>query len=113
MPSINSFYWLLTALSTQVYLLMYVLMFMAVIKLRYKYPDQARPFKIPGGNIGLWLVSLLGLIACTITLIVGFFPPSGIDVGTKSDYFIMFSSGIFLMIAPCLGFYWYKHINTP
>jgi len=108
-PSINGAYWLLTALSTQVYILMYVLMFTAAIRLRYSYPQQTRPFKIPGGNVGLWLVSLIGLIGCIVTLTVGFFPPSGIDVGTKLHYLIVFSGGLFLMIAPCLVFYGYKH----
>lgn len=112
MPSINGSYWLLTALSTQVYMLMYVLMFAAAIKLRYKYPDQPQPFKIPGGKIGIWLVSLLGLIGCAATLIVGFFPPAGIDVGTRLHYCVTFSSGLFLMIAPSLIFYAYKYYTT-
>ena len=75
MPTISGSYWLLTDLSTQLYMLMYVLMFSAAIRLHYKHPDQPRPFKIPGGIVGKWVIVVLGLIGCGITLMVGFFPP--------------------------------------
>jgi amino acid transporter len=111
MPSVNGSYWLLTALSTQVYMLMYVIMFIAAIRLRYKFPAQHRPFKIPGGNMGMWLVGLLGLVGCAATLTVGFFPPDGINVGTHLHYVFVFSSGMIVMILPVFGFYWYKSAN--
>jgi amino acid transporter len=102
MPSVNGSYWLLSDLSTQLYMLMYVLFFIAAICLRYKFPLQDRPFIIPGGNAGMWLVSIAGLIGCTITLIVGFFPPSSINVGGTLHYETIFSIGIVAMILPVL-----------
>jgi len=105
MPSVNGSYWLLTDLSTQLYMLMYVLLFMAAIYLKYKHPAQARPFVIPGGNIGMWIVGIAGLIGCLITLIVGFFPPDGINVGTTLHYEIVFTAGIIAMILPVFIFY--------
>src|SRR6185312_5554436 len=77
MPSVNGSYWLLTALSTQLYMFMYVFMFLAAICLKYKFEKQPDAFTIPGGKTGMWIASLLGLVGCTITLIVGFIPPSG------------------------------------
>lgn len=108
MPSVNGSYWLLTSLSTQLYMIMYLFMFVAALRLRYKYKLQPRPFKIPGGTWGMWLTVLLGLFGCIVTLIVGFFPPDTIDVGGKIHYEIVFSAGIVAMILPVILLYLYK-----
>lgn len=108
MPSVNGSYWLLTDLSTQIYMLMYVLMFMAYLKIRHDAPAQTRPYQIPGGNQGAWTVGLLGLLGTLITLAVGFFPPSNINVGSFWHYEILFSSGIVIMILPVTLFYLYE-----
>ncbi|MCB1827602.1 MAG: amino acid permease, partial [Coxiellaceae bacterium] len=81
MPSVNGSYWLLTDLSTQLYMVMYVLMFLAAIAIFYKYSDHPKTFTIPGGKVGYWITCLFGIIGCSITIVVGFFPPSGINVG--------------------------------
>ena len=53
MPSVNGSYWLPTDLSTQLYMLMYVLMFITIIAIRYKFAHLTGLFKIPGGMIGV------------------------------------------------------------
>lgn len=108
MPSVNGSYWLLTALSTQLYMLMYVIMFIAAIRLKYKYKKDPNAFTIPGGRLGTWLTCLLGLLGCAITLFVGFIPPSGIDVGGYVHYEIVFTSGMVGMILPISIFYLYQ-----
>jgi glutamate:GABA antiporter len=108
MPSVNASYWLLTALSTQLYMLMYVIMFIAAMVLKTKMKHQPNAFTIPGGKIGLFLVSALGLFGCLITLIVGFIPPSGINIGSVMHYEMMFCGGLLLMIIPVFGFYLYQ-----
>ncbi len=109
MPSINGSYWLLTALSTQMYVCMYIILFIVGLTMRYKYPDLNPSFSIPGGKIGLWIVCLLGLSGCILTEIVGFIPPDGINVGSLSHYEAIFISGMLLMILPVLGCYSYKN----
>jgi amino acid transporter len=106
MPSVNGSYWLLTDLSTQLYMLMYVIMFLAAIAL--SCAKLKAKFKIFGGKIGLWFICILGLIGCAITLVVGFFPPGGIDVGGITHYEIMFGGGIAVMILPVFAFFFYK-----
>jgi amino acid transporter len=114
MPSVNGSYWLLTALSTQLYMIMYVFMFFAAIRLRYKYPDRVRPFRIPGRkHLGMWVLVLLGVIGSVITLIVGFLPPGNIDVGGKMHYECVFISGIVVMMLPVIFFYGYKRLSRP
>ncbi len=89
MPSVSSAYWILTTLVTQLYLIMYILMFAAVIKLRYKRPKVHRPYKILGGIPGIWIVGGLGLLSCVATFIIGFFPPSQIATGSPV-FFVSF-----------------------
>lgn len=112
MPSVNGSYWLLTALSTQLYMIMYLFMFLAALRLRYKYPLQIRTFKISGGKLGMWITSLLGIFGTIITLVVGFFPPDSINVGGKLHYEIIFSFGIIVMILPVVFLYGYKKLHT-
>lgn len=108
MPSVNGSYWLLSALSTQLYMIMYLIMFVAALALKYKLKSSPHAFSIPGGKIGMWATCLLGLFGCTITLIVGFIPPEGIDVGGLLHYEMVFVSGIVGMVLPITFFYFYQ-----
>jgi len=110
MPSVNGSYWLLTDLSTQLYMLMYVLLFFAAIALFAKHKIKSG-FKIPGGKMGTWLVSGLGLTGCVITLVVGFFPPSTINVGGVAHYETVFVLGMVVMLLPVVGFLIYRAMN--
>jgi len=107
-PTVNAFYWFLTALSTELYLIMYILMFSAALRLHHTYTDRPKAFKIPGNHWGIWITCLLGFIGCTSTIIVSFFPPSNIDVGTSARYVSMIGAGNILAIAPVLLFFLYK-----
>ena len=110
MKSINEIYWLFTALSTELYVIMYVLMFIAAIRLKYSHGQRPRPFAIPGGNFGYYTTCGLGILGCAITLIVGFFPPQeALAMGSAHHFRMIFSTGILVMIAPVLLlFYWKK-----
>jgi amino acid transporter len=55
----------------------YVLIFPAVIKLRYKYPDVSRPYRIPGGTVGLWVVGILTTAWAAFTTLAIIFPGIG------------------------------------
>jgi len=112
MPSVNGSYWLLTALSTQLYMMMYVIMFAAAICLKYKITPKAAAFTIPGGKKGMWIACILGIIGSMITLYVGFIPPEGINVGGFLHYEILFSSGLIGMILPIVFFYLYQNRKT-
>jgi amino acid transporter len=108
LPSINASYWLLTALSTQLYMFMYVLMFLSALRLRKKMTYSENSFVIPGKKLGLWAVCLLGLIGCSITIFVGFIPPSSINIGSNFYYEVLFCSGMIGMVLPVGFFYWYQ-----
>jgi len=108
-PSVNAIYWLFTDLSTELYILMYVFMFIAAWKLKHKFANLPRPFAIPGGRPGYYFTCLLGLAGCIMTLIVGFIPPvEFMNFGSANHFRLVFSCGIFLMIIPALLLFWRK-----
>lgn len=86
MPTVSSAYWILSAMISQLYLIMYMLMFAAAIKLRYKFPLTHRSYKIPGKNLGMWIVAGLGLIGSFFAFFVGFFPPAQLCTGNPVFY---------------------------
>lgn len=107
-PGVNGSFWLLTALSTQLYILMYVLMFCAALRLRHRMGTNKNAFMIPGGKWGLFAVCLLGLIGCFVALTVGFIPPNNMNIISHAYYELLFISGIVFMIAPAGFFIWYQ-----
>lgn len=108
-PSINGFFWFLTALSTELYMIMYILMFFAALKLHYKFLDRPTTFKIPGGAIGIWSLSALGLIGCLATILVAFLPPANVDIGNSFRYICMIAIGNVITISPVFLFAFYKN----
>lgn len=98
-PSVSGSYWLLTALAAQLYMLMYVIMFASAIWLRFKHPNQHRPFKIPGGKIGVICIAGVGIIAALLTFCIGFIPPAGIYVGNLWRYEALLGS---ILLITCL-----------
>lgn len=107
-PSVNGFYWFLTALSTELYMIMYILMFCAGLSLHYTYAKRENGFKIPGGQLGIWAISLLGLMGCVTTIIVSFLPPENVEIGNPMRYFYMICGGNILTISPLFLFYFYQ-----
>ncbi|MDY6797092.1 MAG: APC family permease [Actinomycetota bacterium] len=77
MPSVTDSFWLLTALASQVYLIVYIIMFLVSLKLRYSRPDTPRAYRIPGGKVGIWIVVALGICSSVFAMLMGFLPPTG------------------------------------
>ncbi|NIA09400.1 MAG: amino acid permease [Nitrospiraceae bacterium] len=100
LPSINESYWILTASTTQLYAVVYMLMFASFLRLRYTRPDVPRPYKVPGGKTGMWIVTILGFGGSLFALIIGFFPPSGIGVTTPIIYesFMLISFATYILL---------------
>lgn len=103
-PSVNGFYWFLTALSTAMYMLMYVLMFLSALSLRARRPPHAKTFRVPC----LWVAVLLGLFACFATIVVSFIPPENIELGSPGRYTVLIALGTFFSLLPLPFFCWYR-----
>jgi amino acid transporter len=98
LPSVNAVYWLFTALASQIYMIMYVMMFITAIVLRRKNIDRKAGFLIPGGMLGLWIVAFLGLIGSLFTLFIGFVPPDNVGITNSFRYEILIGMGLILMV---------------
>ena len=98
-PNVNTAYFLLTALTIVLYLIMYILLYLSGIVLRYKQPNVKRPYKIPGGNFGMWLVAGIGLIAVVFAFIVGFFPPALLEIESPGIYVSFLIIGTLVFVA--------------
>ncbi len=81
-PNVSSVYWIFSVMTTQVYLIMYLLMFVAAVQLRRKDPDHPRGYKAPA----LVFLCIVGFIASAAALIVGFVPPSQFGGGSPWSY---------------------------
>lgn len=108
MPNISSAFLIMSTLTAQTYLLMYILMFLSAIKLRYSQPNTPRPYKIPGGHFGMWLVAGLGFLASVIVFALGLFPPSQIPVGSPWTYEAIIVGSIVIMCLPPFIIYMFK-----
>ncbi len=87
MPTISGAFWLMSALTAQLYMVMYLLMFAAAIKLRYSKPDIPRAYKVPGGKVGMWLVSGVAFLTSLFAIITGFIPTPG--VREKGTFYVL------------------------
>src|SRR6185312_11806562 len=88
-PSVSSAYWILSVITTQVYLIVYLLMFVAAVRLRRNQPDHPRGYKAP------MLVGLcgVGFAASLAALLIGFVPPSQFGAGSPGLYVGIVAAG--------------------
>lgn len=86
MSDVSVAFFLLSALTIGLYLLMYMMMYASGIKLRYTQPDLPRDYKVPGGNAGMWIIAGIGFLAVLFSFAVTFFPPSQLPVGSPAFY---------------------------
>lgn len=96
MPTVNSSYWILSVITAQLALFVYILLFAAALKLHYHKPHVPRSFKIPGGNLGIWLVCFVGAASSFFAILCGFLPPSQIPFNSIFSYELMLIIGIAL-----------------
>ena len=104
MPSVNSSYWVLANLTAQLALLFYILMFAAAIRLRLKYPDIKRAYKIPGGIAGMVVIGSIGMLTCLGAIVLGFLPPGQVAVGRAVSYEAILMGGV--IICCVMPFVW-------
>jgi putative glutamate/gamma-aminobutyrate antiporter len=79
MPTVSSAFWLMSVLAAQLYMIMYLLMFAAAIRLRYTQPDVKRAYRVPGGaKAGMWIVGGSGCAASFFAITCGFLPPASV-----------------------------------
>ena len=112
LPSVQAAFQILGQLAAILYLLMYILMFAAVITLRYTQPETPRPYRIPGGRIGVWLVAGVGLAVALLAFVLSFIPPDQIPVGSPALYVLLLLAGTVGFVALPLLLHAYSQRHT-
>ena len=106
MPSVQSFYQILSQLTVLLYLIMYLLMFAAAIYLRYSMKKANRPFRIGNkGNGLMWIIGGLGFLGSLLAFILSFIPPSQIAVGSNAMWYAVLVIGCIIVVAAPLIIY--------
>ena len=102
MPSVQSFYQILSQLTVLLYLIMYLLMFAAAIYLRYSMKKCERPFRIgKSGNALMWVVAGMGFLGSLLAFVLSFIPPAQIAIGSNAVWYAVLTIGcIVVVIAP-------------
>ncbi|CAB4878570.1 unannotated protein [freshwater metagenome] len=75
-PNVSSAFWILSAMAVQLYLIMYMIMFLAAMKLRRTQPDVVRGFRTPAMKV----VGSVGLAASALAFLIGFAQPTGSNI---------------------------------
>jgi amino acid transporter len=88
-PDVSSAYWIFSVITTQVYLIMYLLMFVAAARLRRRHPDHPRGYRAP------MLIAMcgIGFAASLAALLIGFIPPSQFGGGNVGVYIVVVAGG--------------------
>jgi len=107
MPSVQATFQILNQLCTILYLAMYLLMFAAAIRLRYSHAATPRPFTVPGGMRGMWLVAGSGILAALGAFVVSFMPPSQVAIGDPALYSLTLLASFAVALAVPVGLYFF------
>lgn len=99
MPSVQSFYQILSQLTVLLYLIMYLLMFAAAIYLRYSMKNAPRPFRLGSkGNGVMWIVSGVGFLGSLLAFVLSFIPPAQIEVGSNTVWYAVLVIGCIVVV---------------
>ncbi|KQX49829.1 MULTISPECIES: APC family permease [unclassified Streptomyces] len=92
-PNVSSVYWIFSTITTQVYLIVYLLMFAAAVRLRKNQPDHPRGYRAPA----LGLLCAVGLLSSLAALAIGFVPPSQFGSGSVWSYIVIVGGGLVVL----------------
>lgn len=101
MKTVNMAFWFSVAVSVMIYVTVYFLMFLSALKLRYKEPNTPRKYRIPFGNVGIWIIAGIGMLMNICSFTIALFPPAQLLDENKMLYtFVVAAIVIFLFICP-------------
>jgi amino acid transporter len=91
-PDVSASYWIFSVITTQTYLIMYVLLFVAALRLRQKQPDHPRGYRAPL----LGLLCVVGCLSSALAFLIGFVPPSQFNASGGS-YLLIVGGGVLIV----------------
>lgn len=99
----NLSFLLAMALTVVTYLSMYILLFFSYLRLKTKFASVQRAYSIPGGKVGGFIVAIIGLLMAIFSIVVSFFPPSGLKNEGAYEW-ILIISWIVVILLPHIIF---------
>ena len=110
-PSLQRSFNLLSAIASQQYACMYILMFAAAVKLRLKNGKQQSGFNIPGGNSIIIVFATLGIFSMLAVITVGFVPPVGYTFFQTVVHELIMLGGMLLFLFAILLLHHFARLN--
>ena len=115
MPSIYAAFAMLVAITSQFTVIMWIMVFMAAIKLRYTQPDSERVFYV-GKRKSNWLLlsmSIIAMIMCALGFVLGMFPPAFSHVKNVFQYtMILVVADVIIIAIPLIWIWMHRRINS-
>ncbi len=104
LPTIEQAFAMIIALTSQFTVVMWVMVFVSAIKLRYSAKHLERPFRVgKRGNLAMIIWSSSGIIACGGGFFLGLFPPKFSHVTNISSYVtLMIIADVIIITIPFL-----------
>lgn len=96
-------------LTVVIYLVAYVLFFLAYFKLIFKHQDLKRSFQLPGGTPFKAIVAGMGMFMTVATLVVSFFPSSSLSAQANTVYEITLALSFAVSVAIPFVIYGLRH----
>jgi amino acid transporter len=114
-PNVTTLFALVLGFTVSTATLSYLFIFPAFLILRYKYPNVHRPYKVPGGMVGAWIVTILpfayAAIASYFILIPTDSTVSGYPGITRLTYELSQFIPLLLIIILTTVFYVWGHME--
>ena len=101
MKTVNIAFWFSVAVSVMIYVTVYFLMFLSALRLRYKEPNTPRKYRIPFGNVGIWIIACVGMLMNICSFTIALFPPAQLPEENKKLYTVIVAAiVVFVFICP-------------
>ncbi|MBO5445735.1 MAG: amino acid permease [Muribaculaceae bacterium] len=105
LPTVESAYQIMSQMATIIYLIMVIMIYAAFLRLRRTQPGKTRGFRIPFGNVGKWVVCVVGIAGATAALLLSYLPPTQINTGSPVVYIGILLVGIAFFVGLPLFIY--------
>jgi putative glutamate/gamma-aminobutyrate antiporter len=92
-PAVSNAYWIFMTITTSVYLLLYLSLFVAAYNLRKHQPDHPRGYRAPA----LTLLCVVGFISSLAAIVISFVPPSQFGGGSPAAFMAIVGGGILIL----------------
>jgi amino acid transporter len=92
-PAVSNAYWIFMTITTSVYLLVYLWLFIAAMRLRKLHPEHPRGYRAPA----LPVLCVVGFVASIAAIGISFVPPSQFGGDSPAQFIAMVGGGILLL----------------